>query len=293
MVNVDQLPEALSDANNCQKDLIPGFDYSYGYRPSLAAGIVFCVLFGIGFFWHLLQTIRLRRWTSALLTIGALTELIGWIGRTWSAECPYNQNAFLIQIVTLIIGPVFFTAALYVLLGTFIVLLGRQYSLISARMYTIIFLSCDVISLVIQAAGGAMASSAASSQTDTHLGTSIMVAGVIFQLAAMTVFALLAVDFVRRSTRFGMPAKYKKVMIALFISLAVIYARSVFRTVELIEGWTGYLMEHEAYFIALDGVLMVVAVLIFLPFDPARTIAKAHRPVDRKESAELSDFSTV
>ncbi|KAI1774485.1 RTA1 like protein-domain-containing protein [Hypoxylon cercidicola] len=167
MADSQLIPEPLRDPNNCQKDLIPGFDYAYGYLPSLAAGIVFCVLFGIGFFGHALQTIRLRRWTSALLTIGALTELIGWIGRTWSAECPYNENAFLIQIVTLIIGPVFFTAALYVLLGAFIAILGRKYSLISARMYTIIFLSCDVVSLVIQAAGGAIAFSAASSQDDT------------------------------------------------------------------------------------------------------------------------------
>ncbi|XXH05390.1 hypothetical protein Hte_011816 [Hypoxylon texense] len=293
MVDINQIPEPLRDANNCQKELIPGFDYSYGYRPSLAAGIVFCTLFGIAFFGHALQTVRLRRWTSALLTIGALTELIGWIGRTWSAECPYNENAFLIQIVTLIIGPVFYTAALYVLLGMFIAVLGRQYSLISARMYTIIFLSCDVISLVIQAAGGAMASSAASSEGDTQLGTNIMVAGVIFQLAAMTVFALLAVDFVRRSTKFGMPTEYNRILIALFISLAAIYARSVFRTVELIEGWSGYLMEHEAYFIALDGALMVVAVLIFLPFDPARTIPKVYRAAGKKESAEMSDFSTV
>lgn len=138
-----------------------------------------------------------------------------------------------------------------------------------------------------------MASSAAGSQGDTKLGTNIMVAGVIFQLVAMTVFALLSADFYRRSTKFGMPAEYNRILLALFISLAAIYARSIFRTVELIEGWTGYLMEHEAYFIALDGALMVVAVLIFLPFDPARTIPKVYRATEKKESAEMSDFSTV
>lgn len=39
-----------------------------------------------------------------LFVMGALTEIIGWAGRTWSAECPYNNNAFLMQISTLIIG---------------------------------------------------------------------------------------------------------------------------------------------------------------------------------------------
>jgi hypothetical protein len=31
-------------------------------------------------------------------------EVIGWAGRTWSSQCPYNANAFLMQITTLIIG---------------------------------------------------------------------------------------------------------------------------------------------------------------------------------------------
>ncbi|KAI1459886.1 RTA1-domain-containing protein [Annulohypoxylon moriforme] len=290
MAGVDSLPEAIRDANNCQKDPIPGFDYSYGYRPSLAAGIVFGVLFGIAFFGHSLQTIRLRRWTSALLAIGALIELIGWAGRTWSAECPYNRNAFLIQITTLIIGPVFFTAALYVLLGMFIEALGRGYSILSARMYTIVFMTCDTISLVVQAVGGAMASMASSNGDDTKLGTNIMVAGVIFQLVAMTIFTLFTLDFLRRSSKFGMPQEYNKIIVALFISLAAIFARSIFRAVELIEGWSGYLMMHEAYFIALDGSLMVLAVVIFLPFDLARTIPKVYRTV-KKDSGELSEFS--
>jgi hypothetical protein len=57
------------------------------------------------------------------------------------------------QITTLIIAPVFFTAALYVLLGVLIKLLGRQSSLLSARMYAIVFVTCDIISLVVQVRG--------------------------------------------------------------------------------------------------------------------------------------------
>ncbi|KAI0893608.1 RTA1-domain-containing protein [Annulohypoxylon nitens] len=291
MVAANSLPEAIRDANNCQRDLIPGFNYSYGYKPSLVAGIIFCALFGIAFFGHSLQTIRLRRSTSGFLAVGALTELIGWIGRTWSAECPYNRNAFLIQITTLIIGPVFYTAALYVLLGMFIGVLGREYSILSARMYSIVFLTCDTISLVVQAVGGAKASIASGNGDDPKPGTNIMVAGVIFQLVAMTIFTLFTLDFLRRSSKFGMPQEYNKIIIALFVSLAAIFARSIFRAVELMEGWTGYLMMHEAYFIALDGALMVLAVVIFLPFDPARTIPKVYHEA-KDDSRELSDYSS-
>lgn len=136
-----------------------------------------------------------------------------------------------------------------------------------------------------------MASMASGGDGDTATGTNIMVAGVIFQLVAMVIFTLLTLDFLRKSSKFGMPQEYNKILVALFISLAAIFARSIFRAVELMEGWNGYLMMHEAYFIALDGALMVLAVGIFLPFDPARTIPKTYGPV-QKDAGELSEYST-
>ncbi|TVY84947.1 Uncharacterized protein LSUE1_G002740 [Lachnellula suecica] len=280
MVDLSYLPEPLRNPNNCHKDLISGWPYSYGYRPSLAAGIVFCLLFGIALFGHCIQAIRLRRWTSILLAIGVLTksklaaELIGWIGRTWSAECPYNQNAYLMQITTLIIAPVFVTAAIYVLLGLLIMLLGREASILSPRMYNIVFVTCDVISLVLQAIGGAMASQASGQRKDPTPGTNVMLGGVVFQLISMTLFAGLAIDFTRRLTRMSVPSGHFMVIGAMFVSLTAVYIRSIFRTIELAEGWTGYLMTHEKYFVGLDGCLMVLAVGVLLLFDPAWIIPR-------------------
>ncbi|KAI5862623.1 RTA1 like protein-domain-containing protein [Durotheca rogersii] len=261
----------IRDPNNCHRELIDGWLPPYGFRPSLAAGITFCVLFAVAFFGHAVQSLRFKKWTSILLAIGALTETIGWAGRTWSSQCPYNQNAFLMQITTLIIGPTFFTAALYVLLGIFIVRLGRASSLISARMYAIVFCTCDVISLVVQAVGGAIASMEAGEiGGDTWPGTYIMVAGIAFQLLTMTVFALLVIDFVRRSLKLGIPRDYYPLLGALLVSLLMIYIRSIYRTLELSEGWSGDLIRNQGLFIGLDAVLMVIAVAVFLVFDPAR-----------------------
>lgn len=33
-----------------------------------------------------------------------IVEVLGWAGRTWNSDCPYNSTAFMIQISTLIIG---------------------------------------------------------------------------------------------------------------------------------------------------------------------------------------------
>ncbi|KAH6603732.1 hypothetical protein Trco_008507 [Trichoderma cornu-damae] len=254
----------------CFPTLLPQIKNDYGYWPSLGAGIAFDVVFGLAFTGHVVQAIRFRRWTSALFAIGALTEAIGWAGRTWNAKCPYNHEAFLIQITTLIIAPTFFAAGLYVLLGILIKQLGNHTSTLSPSHYAIIFCTSDIISLVVQAVGGALAAKA-SVEINGNLatGTHIMVAGIAFQLFTMSVFALFFIDFLRRASHLVIKRPIKLILVPLCVAFFMIYIRSIYRTIELAEGWTGFLITHEGYFIGLDAALMVVAVTVFLIFDPA------------------------
>ena len=80
--------------------LIPGIHTSYGYVPSLAAGVIFCVLFGLSLCGHIFQAIRKRRWTSYVLAAGAITEIIGWAGRTGSSQCPYSQVRLIFRLLS-------------------------------------------------------------------------------------------------------------------------------------------------------------------------------------------------
>ncbi|KAL4743417.1 RTA1 like protein-domain-containing protein [Aspergillus similis] len=247
---------------------IDGIGTPYGYVPSLAAGIAFLVLFGLTMVGQAIQFAWKRTWWCAVFAVGSLTEVIGWAGRTWSAECPYNTNAFLMQITTLIIAPTFYTAGIYILLGRFIQLLGRDSSILSPRVYLMIFVTCDIISLVIQAIGGGMASVAAAQENgNTTPGTNIMVAGIIFQMASITVFVFCAADFVRRTLARRLLQNYTKTIMpllaAMVFSVLCIYVRSIYRTIELLEGWSGYLITTERFFIALDGAMMVLAVAVF------------------------------
>jgi hypothetical protein len=91
------------------------------------------------------------------------------------------------QITTLIIAPTFFTAGLYIILGALINRLGRHSSMLGPKMYAIVFLTCDLIALVVQAIGGAMASSESDKiNGNTKPGTNIMV--------SLTLFFLLLVE---------------------------------------------------------------------------------------------------
>lgn len=54
----------------------------------------------------------------------------------------------------------------------------------------------------------------------------------------------------------------------MWISFIVVYARGVFRAIQLIQGFRGYLSTHEGFFIGFDGVVMEVAIGVFIVIQP-------------------------
>jgi hypothetical protein len=118
-----------------------------------------------------------------------------------------------------------------------------------------------------------------------------MVAGIVFQLISITIFVGCAGDFLRRIARLGYlssaSGSFMMLMGAMVLSVVCIYIRSIYRTVELAQGWSGYLITHESYFIGLDGVMMVIAVGIFNVFNPGwllSSVGGAGLPVSRSTS---------
>ena len=193
-----------------------------------------------------------------------VVETIGWIGRTWSARCPYNHVAFLLQISSLVIAPNFVAAGIYVMFSHLISSCGTRYSLISNRAYFYIFCSSDVISLLVQAAGGGLASQESRViGGDTRPGTRIILVGIIFQLATLSCFILLFAAYWSRTQMSKLEKRLQIIIAAMTLSVVMIFIRCIYRSVELAQGWTGYLITHQGYFIVLDGAVMVIAVGIF------------------------------
>ncbi|KAJ7060977.1 RTA1 like protein-domain-containing protein [Mycena amicta] len=140
--------------------------------------VIFLILFGISTAAHVGQAVWYGMWW--LLPTGCLCgfgELIGWSGRFWSTGSisPHEANPYMMQITTTIISPAPLIAVNFIVLGRIIRRLGPCYSRLTPRAYTRIFLTCDMISLLIQAAGGGIAAStnprkpnAAKTQTQHH-----------------------------------------------------------------------------------------------------------------------------
>ena len=65
------------------------------------------------------------------------------------------------------------------------------------RVYTYIFIGCDIFALVLQGAGGGIASTART-HAGSNSGKNVMVAGLVWQVVSMTLFAALWADFAIR-----------------------------------------------------------------------------------------------
>ena len=84
---------------------------------------------------------------------------------------------------SLILAPTFFSAAIYTLLGYLINRASRRSPrAMSARTYLIVFITCDILALVLQAIGGAMAAIALQNSEESTTGTHIMVSGIAAQV---------------------------------------------------------------------------------------------------------------
>jgi hypothetical protein len=109
---------AGGDNSNCTVSVCPIELSVYGYRPSLAASGTLIALYSICMIIQLFLGFKHRTWWYMIsMFFGCLDEILGYVGRILYWRNPWQQTGFIMQIVLITIGPVFFAAAIYVLLG--------------------------------------------------------------------------------------------------------------------------------------------------------------------------------
>ena len=91
----------------------------------------------------------------------------------------WSSNGFEIQICCLIIAPAFVAAGVYLTLKHIVIEFGASFSRLRPRLYTWIFIFCDILSLVLQGAGGGTAATAANGSNLQNVGTDLMITGIV------------------------------------------------------------------------------------------------------------------
>lgn len=102
-------------------------------------------------------------------------------------------------LVTLTIGPAFFSAAVYLCLARIIAVYGHHLALFRPLVYTTVFILLDFFALLLQSGGGALVGGDDPSMWDT--GLSLLQAGLSIHLVGIVIYAALCGDFALRVFR--------------------------------------------------------------------------------------------
>ncbi|GAA5826277.1 hypothetical protein JCM11251_007237 [Rhodosporidiobolus azoricus] len=246
--------------------------YGYGKGgPSLSLNAAFLAIFALSFLIHTGQIVYSRRyWWMLVMPIGLGLEILGWAARVWS-HFDLPGSGFIIQICVLVIAPTLFSAALYWAGGLVCQHVAPHHSrFLSPKWFKIVFITADVVSLVIQGVGGGLAGSAEDDQENQlQTGSDIMLAGIIVQLVIMVFYsiymsswAFFAISELRRAG-----TRMQLFVASLGVSSIAIIIRGVYRSIELSQGFHGDLATDEPT-ILLDAIPIVVAVYVLSIFHP-------------------------
>lgn len=287
---------------NCTLELCP-VEYSvYGYRPSLAANTAFIALYSVAIAIHTFLGVRWKQWWyMGCMLAGGINAVLGYVGRLLMYQNPFNFTAFMIQISKSLFlrrrgrantfsslrdhrarvllrrhlhNPRHVVSAHPAMPGRprpsadlhRITQFSPELSRFNPKLFYYIIIPCDIVSLVLQAAGGGLSS---ESSGQSKLGVNLAIAGMAFQVVTIVVFCGFFADFLIRYFRSGaweqekhqegLDSRATPKRLGLFfgfmgLAVLLILARCTFRLVELREGYGGKLVKDEALFIGLEGV---------------------------------------
>ncbi|KAF2717580.1 RTA1-domain-containing protein [Polychaeton citri CBS 116435] len=280
---------AIDPYANCQAD--PNFDFnlctletcclaqsSFTYIPDFGGNVFFCVWFGLLIIPQLYFGIKHRVWGYMIsMIIGLVFEIVGYVGRLQLHDNPWSDNGFLIYLIFLTIAPVFITAAIYLCLTRIIITFNEDKSRVQPKWIAIGFMTSDFLSLVLQGAGGGIADTA-DTDSGQQVGVDVMIAGLVLQAVSIAAFLLVCIDFFWRC-RNDLDMEYLKsqtrnrTMFKLFLGGLVlatlsIEARSIYRVIELWQGFSGKLWNDEIDFMVLDGAMCSFACLLLSILHP-------------------------
>ncbi|KAF6825716.1 RTA1 domain protein [Colletotrichum musicola] len=266
-------------ARACNPDYVNANWSFYRFEPSTSAAIFFCIIFILTTALHLFQMIRTKTWYLTAFIVAGFCEFIGYATRAKNTlEEPgcWTLMPYIIQNVLLLIAPALMAASIYMILGRIILLTdGESHALIRRKWLTKIFVTGDVISLLLQSGGGGMMAGAGPTNNFMEIGEKTIIVGLFVQLIVFGFFIVTAALFHRRmalmpTAKSHQPEiRWKKYLLTLYVTSVLIWVRSMFRVIEYLEGNKGHLMTTEVYIFIFDATLMFLVMVWMNWFHPS------------------------
>lgn len=320
-------PERKACREACTVDTCPLILSFWNYQPDVPLNAAFGGLFGAFALAVLLLGIYVRKFRTytAVIFVGEIMEVFGFVARVYAHAYPFSdvcdtntslpavhrltplQIAYIMQMVCLTLAPAFMAAGIYFSLQRLVLTFSGELSRIPPLWIPRVFIICDVISLFLQGLGGALAAYYASQEKQPDKGNYTMIGGLSFQALTLLAFLVLAVDYAWRLRKFAsnvgwgvlnqdpMAAglreskRIKWLVGSLGTSAVLIFFRSIYRVLELSEGWKGRLMANENYVVGLETVPIIIAGLLLAFLHPGFCFQGEDDPIPLKKRIRLRE----
>ncbi|PNP61498.1 hypothetical protein FNYG_13785 [Fusarium nygamai] len=159
-------------------------------------------------------------------------------------------------------------ASIYMILSRVILLTeGEVHAVIKRRWLTKVFVIGNIVSLQLQSAGGSMMSGANEGNNLMKFGEYVIIGGLFFQLAIFCIFIVVVSVSHRRMSRsptkksLKSSIRWRHYLTTLYVTGGFIWARSLFRVIEYLDGNDGYLMRTEAFLFVFDATLIWIVMV--------------------------------
>ncbi|KAH8590580.1 RTA1 like protein-domain-containing protein [Bisporella sp. PMI_857] len=253
---------------------------NYTYYPSFAAAVVFAVFFGITTFTHIFQALYYKKLRLCWpLIMGALWEFASFSIRAPATRNQQEDGYVYPSVILMLLAPMWINAFVYMVMGRMIYFYIPDQKVWAFKGIKIakIFVWLDVISFLVQVGGGSMI------QPDSSVlmvGIRVYMGGIGFQELCILLFLSVAVKFhltmlkqERDRVLLDQPRKWRALLYTLYLTLALITVRIIFRLVEYSSGLEpekNPIPFHEAYFLVLDCLMMLIACIALNFVHPGR-----------------------
>ncbi|KAJ7072880.1 RTA-like protein, partial [Mycena amicta] len=262
--------------------------------------IIALFLYGASGIVHWIQFFRSQpraKWILSL-PIGMTTMAVGFALRIVFAGS-LGKNIYIVmylfpQLIPLI-QPCLFLATDYAILShltaTFDTAVTQRCLLIRPTHIVKIFVWSDVLTFLLQAAGGSLTTS--KNHSAANLGNTIAIVGLVLQAASFGLFTVVLVVFAYRvRQRFPQawgpyrlqleelspifspaPIDDWRILLGVVgVTCIGILTRSIFRIVEFSGGFTGTVATHEGYFYAFDALPLWLSMTLYCTSWPLRFV---------------------
>ncbi|KAI0503325.1 RTA1 like protein-domain-containing protein [Xylaria bambusicola] len=241
------------------------------YEPSKAAAIAFAVAFSATGAIHAWQAVHFHSWRlTGLYVFCSFLFVGGFIARALGSYDNRNIIKYIVSIVLTYAAPPLYELGNYYILGRILYFVPHCSPIHPGRVLT----TFAAISTLIEALNGVAASYVANVTLPKHLqdtGHTLFKVALILQLVVIFLFVTLATTFYWRCRKNGINhTKVNQPLVTLYISSTIIFARTIYRTVEYFEiettvTFTGSerlpespILRYEWYFYVFEAALMLI-----------------------------------